>query len=321
LPPIWNTDRGGDPTVPQFVPEPFASIARKCLRVDPAARASLAELEAVLHPPAVQTPSAPEPKAAAPAAQRAPAPPPPSSPAPAPVAPEVAAAPKAEAPQPKPPQRAPSQPASQLPAFAFAAADPRTPGMQTAEGTVLRAKLSMPVIVGAMALLVVIIAALFMRSHKAKSESAHEVQESQTSTAPANPPAPEAAAQAPSQAVTPASAPAPAPPPPNPGGAANAKGAVTERVMPDVLPKASRSIRGKVTVRVRVKVDAGGAVSDASFDSAGPSRYFSNLAMQSSRKWRFEPARAGGNPAPGEWTLKYEFRRGKTDVTPVEVKP
>jgi TonB family protein len=91
--------------------------------------------------------------------------------------------------------------------------------------------------------------------------------------------------------------------------------------MPDVLSKASHTIQGKVTVRVRVQVDASGSVSDASFDSEGPSHYFSNLAMQSARKWRFDPARIGGNPAPSEWTLRYEFRRDKTDVTPVEVKP
>jgi TonB family protein len=350
LPPIWSTDRGGDPIIPPFVPEPFAAIARKCLRVDPAARASLAELEVVLHPPAVRAAPvpAPEPAAAAPEPRDAPAPAPPPAPAQAPIAPKVVAMPKAEAPPaPKSPR-----PGTQQPAFAFTPAPPRHP-MQTAGGTVPRAKMSMPVIVGAVALLVVIITAVVMRSHKPQPEPAPPVGETQSAPAPAAarvpasnpaphapaptasqaapeaspqatpqaPPqaAPQAAAPAPQQTAAPA--PAPVAAPSNAGGAASVKGEVAERVMPDVLPKASHTIQGKVTVRVRLQVDANGDVSDASFDSEGPSHYFSNLAMQSARKWRFEPARIGGNPAPSEWALRYEFRRDNTDVTPVEVKP
>jgi TonB family protein len=91
--------------------------------------------------------------------------------------------------------------------------------------------------------------------------------------------------------------------------------------MPEALAKASSTISGKVTVKVRLEVDATGAVSDASFDSEGPSHYFSKLAMEASRKWRFEPARVDGNAAPSEWVLRYEFRRDGTEVTPTEVKP
>jgi TonB family protein len=343
LPPIWNTDRGGDPIVPQFVPEPFAAIARKCLRVDPAARAGLSELEALLHPPAVQQPATPAPQLV-PAAVERQAPQPATPPAPAPVAAVAVPAPKAEAP-PKPPR-----PTTQRPALTFASA-PRPRTMQTAEGTISHPKLSMPVIVGAVALLVVIIGALVMRSHKPQQEPAAPVQESQSAPAPATAPAPSSnpAPQAPASQSAPEAAPTPTPqappqpapqaaapappqtaaqapapsasPSPNPSGAANAKGEVAERVMPDILAKASHTIQGKVTVRVRVQVDASGAVTDASFDSEGPSHYFSNLAMQASRKWRFEPARIGGNPAASEWTLEYEFRRDKTDVAPVEVKP
>jgi TonB family protein len=47
-PPQWNRARTAEPTVPESMPEPFASIARKCLCCDPARRITLEEIAARL---------------------------------------------------------------------------------------------------------------------------------------------------------------------------------------------------------------------------------------------------------------------------------
>ncbi len=49
--PPWVRDSGRDPLVPAAVAEPFASIARRCLSVDPAQRCTLAEIRALLSAP------------------------------------------------------------------------------------------------------------------------------------------------------------------------------------------------------------------------------------------------------------------------------
>jgi len=326
LPPIWNIAPDGhsftgDPKVPQFVPEPFATVARMCLRFDPSTRATLAELDRALSAPATRASSIP--------GARPSAPPPPAT------VPPTAPPPEAKTP-PRPPQP-PAPPASFTPAAS--APSPRPPSPRTAPaalGNAPRPKLSLPVIIGAIALLAVIIAAVVVRSHKSQPPPAPD-QETQTASAPTSSPAPppqpapKPAAKAPAetapkptpepQAAAPEAKPQAAPPPPVSGRTASEKGAVADRVMPEPSSKASQTIRGKVSVKVRLSVDSEGKVTDASFDSPGPSRYFSNLALQAAHKWRFKPAQSNGQPAPSEWTLHFEFRRGNTDVTPVEVKP
>ena len=99
------------------------------------------------------------------------------------------------------------------------------------------------------------------------------------------------------------------------------KGAIAHGVMPDVLASASRTIRGKVEVRIRVNVDPNGEVSEARFDAPGPSRYFSGKALEAARKWRFKPAQEDGRPVPSVWALRFEFRTGGPEITAREVSP
>jgi TonB family protein len=117
-------------------------------------------------------------------------------------------------------------------------------------------------------------------------------------------------------------APAQAPIPQNsaPQGAA-VPGQVAQRVMPDALPAAIKSIQGTVNVRVQVQVDSSGAVSNASFDSAGPSRYFAKVALQAAQQWKFKPAQVDGRSVPSEWMLHFQFTRDGADVTPTESTP
>jgi TonB family protein len=47
-PPLWDKSKGQDPLVPASVPQPFADIARQCLRVDPGNRATLRSIRSRL---------------------------------------------------------------------------------------------------------------------------------------------------------------------------------------------------------------------------------------------------------------------------------
>lgn len=129
-----------------------------------------------------------------------------------------------------------------------------------------------------------------------------------------NQPAPAAKQPAP---VAPAAAtPTPVIPPPHveskPSPARAEKGEILQQVMPQVLPRARNSIRGKVTASVRVEVDPSGDVSNAALES-GSSQYFSSAALDAARRWKFAPA-----DGPRVWILKFEFTRTGTKIAPVK---
>jgi len=84
--------------------------------------------------------------------------------------------------------------------------------------------------------------------------------------------------------------------------------------MPQVSPSARRTIQGTIKVRVRVDVDAAGNVAKTKLELSGPSKYFSRVAMEAAREWKFAPARAD-EPAVREWKLQFAFSRAKTGVS------
>jgi len=94
---------------------------------------------------------------------------------------------------------------------------------------------------------------------------------------------------------------------------------VVRQAMPQVSPSARRTIQGTIKVRVRVDVDAAGNVAKTKFESSGPSKYFSRVAMEAAREWKFVPARAG-EPAIREWKLQFAFSRAKTGVSATRAK-
>jgi TonB family protein len=99
------------------------------------------------------------------------------------------------------------------------------------------------------------------------------------------------------------------------------KDGVVKQVMPDVLPSASASIHGQVNVRVKVAVDPGGNVSDASLDSPASSKYFSKVALQAAQQWKFKPAQADGQAVSSVRIVQFEFTQSGTEATIVEVAP
>jgi TonB family protein len=97
-------------------------------------------------------------------------------------------------------------------------------------------------------------------------------------------------------------------------------GAVAERVLPNVSQGARNTIQGKIRVAVRVSVDATGTVTDAKLTSPGPSKYFANQALQSARRWKFKPPQVDGQATASEWSLKYQFGRSGTEISPSETR-
>jgi TonB family protein len=95
---------------------------------------------------------------------------------------------------------------------------------------------------------------------------------------------------------------------------------VVRRVMPQVLPNARSTIQGKIKVRVKVEVDAAGNVADATLESAGTSKYFSRLALEAARDWKFSPAPAGEQGTAREWKLQFTFSRNGTEASAVRTR-
>jgi TonB family protein len=105
------------------------------------------------------------------------------------------------------------------------------------------------------------------------------------------------------------------------GEVGSGRGEVLDQVLPDVSPKARGTIQGKVRVSVKVHVDSAGSVSGAELDSAGPSSFFADLALQAARKWAFTPPEVDGKSVASEWRLKFEFTQKDTRVIPAQTAP
>ena len=155
-------------------------------------------------------------------------------------------------------------------------------------------------VAGVVALLMVL-AFLLLRSHGAAPAAPAVTRQSAPVVKPRRAAAPAVAAQSSSGVVV--------------------KGAVAERVLPDVPESASATIQGTLRLRVRLAVGADGNVLKATLDPAGPSKYFARLALQAAQRWRFTPAQADGRAVGSVWMLQFDFRRTGVEVSPVEVSP
>jgi TonB family protein len=98
-------------------------------------------------------------------------------------------------------------------------------------------------------------------------------------------------------------------------------GKVVQQVLPDAPQKARDTIHGKVRVGVKVHVDESGTVTEATFDSLGPSKYFAERVLKAAQQWKFAPAKMDGRNAPSEWLLRFEIDPATINVYPTETTP
>jgi TonB family protein len=91
--------------------------------------------------------------------------------------------------------------------------------------------------------------------------------------------------------------------------------------LPEVSEKARATIQGRVRVAVRAHVDAAGAVSNAEFDSRGPSQYFADAALKAARRWEFTPPEISGRSVPSEWLIRFEFSQSGAKAFPKQIAP
>jgi TonB family protein len=277
--PAWEWKGQEEPELPRM-PAPFGDIARQCLRRDPQQRCTLAEIAARLDPDAP------------------------------PLGKLQAVAAKAVAPS------LPPAPAVPKPAPATKAAAPAASGSEFSAK-----KLPSRVVAPAVAVVVVLAIAVFGVFKVSSRGSAADTSADKgvAGTEPRPTPTPEskpAATSVPTPVAAPAAPRAPAPKAIAKGVAvAGVGGGVAHQVMPDVPRSASSTIRGAVRVAVRAKVDASGKVTGESLESAGPSKYFANLAEKAARNWEFLPPMADGQATSSEWIVRFEFAQDGTKAT------
>jgi len=138
---------------------------------------------------------------------------------------------------------------------------------------------------------------------------------------PSAAPAPEAPVASPQQPTTAAPERKPVSASPTAPSKTPSNGEVAKQVLPNVSQSARNTIQGRVKVRVKVKVDPSGDVDDATFDSAGPSKYFARQAMAAAKDWKFTPPQVSGEPVASEWLLRFEFGRTATQAFAKQTKP
>lgn len=99
----------------------------------------------------------------------------------------------------------------------------------------------------------------------------------------------------------------------------NANDAILRAVEPNVSRGALRTIHGTIKVRVKVRVDSKGAVTDAGFVTRGSSQYFAREALAAAREWKF--ATASDQSGSRQWILLFEFRKSGAKVVPSQAAP
>lgn len=343
--PEWQPGPHREPVVPANLPEPFQEIARKCLRLEPQRRASVAEVASRLNSRVAVA------SAAASASMAMPVP-------------SMQTSARTASPT-MPMHIGPVAPPSKV--AARLQTNPHRPERYRESGT--RSRFIIPMaVVGAVIFAAILTVPHFLTNRpetrystivaqqkpvskqtaenpveaktlpKTKGGAEHVPQAAQTAkpslsssspiTSQAPPPANADTLKATSDKEQPSPA-VPASPSANPAetakpaeaGIVSSQGEVLDQVLPDVSSKARATIRGRVRVGIKLQVDAAGAVSGAELDSPGPSKFFADLALQAARKWVFTPPEVAGKSVASEWSLRFVFTQDDTKVTPTRTTP
>ena len=182
-----------------------------------------------------------------------------------------------------------------------------------------------------LALVIVLAVVTFVKHHSQAPQPPAAVAVEQPAPQPKTqitPPKQEASSAVQQTPQTSSAQPAPPPPPPSihkqapvASQAGLVPGAVLHQVLPDAPQRARNTIQGKVRVGVKVHVDESGSVTEATFESRGPSQYFADRALEAAQLWKFRPAKVNGQNAPSDWILKFEIDPTTIHVNPTEVAP
>jgi TonB family protein len=247
--PVWNGAQ--EPVLPSAVPEPFRTIATRCLRQNPEQRCSTAQAAAYLRAGA----AAPKPEVAKPAPVEAPRTPPINEPR-------------------IPPARV-AQRSSTKSGFSLA---------------LWQRPYLVPLAVGGLALILWGGSRLFTSQPKVQEVQIQSASPKPAELPAAAPeettrkPLPgEASHRRRERSRKPVEIPT------SVVRQERTAGAVVHRVLPNVSQSALNTIQGHVRVSVRVGVDASGNVVSASLESSGPSKYFASRALDAARSWKFSP--------------------------------
>ncbi len=98
-------------------------------------------------------------------------------------------------------------------------------------------------------------------------------------------------------------------------------GEVVQRILPDASQKARDTIRGTVRINIKLFVDESGSITNATFESPGPSQYFADRAMQAAQLWRFSAAKMDGRSVPSEWVIHFEIDPAAINSRATETVP
>jgi TonB family protein len=88
---------------------------------------------------------------------------------------------------------------------------------------------------------------------------------------------------------------------------------IAKRVLPDIPRQGRDTINGRVTINVKVDVDAAGNVTNATSLSPKVSKFFTKYALDAAREWKFTP-----KEQPHALVIKFLLRRTETEVSVVE---
>jgi len=102
---------------------------------------------------------------------------------------------------------------------------------------------------------------------------------------------------------------APAPPaPPAPAAASVTTAPAPKKNDPPEYPAVARRMGQEGTVKLRLRIDREGAVTDAEIVRGSGHRLLDKAALKAARGWTFAPATRDGEPVPGEFVQPVEFR-------------
>jgi len=96
---------------------------------------------------------------------------------------------------------------------------------------------------------------------------------------------------------------------------------VANRALPEVPREIMATIRGLVRVSVRVRVDQSGSVVDAQLASLPGSKYFDRVALETARRWTFQPAAATRTGPERARLLRFDCRPDACQASAAAVEP